>query len=111
MLTLENDILEDLTAELSETDPNFKQSLIIPKIKGAIREVRRVRNYPKHYTDDMIAEDLQNYYSNIINIARYDYNLIGGEGNQNRSENGTSITFVDRDSLFAGIIPLSRTGR
>lgn len=111
MLTLEYEILEDLTAELQETDTKFKQSLIIPKVKQAIREVKQARNYPKHYTDNMIAEDLQNYYSNIVNIARYDYNLIGAEGQQSSSENGTSRSYVDRNSLFSGIIPLSRTGR
>lgn len=111
ILTLEYEILEDLTAELSETDPNFKQSLIISKIKNAVREVKRARNYPKHYTDNMIAEDLRNYYSNIVNIARYDYNLIGNEGQQSGSENGTSRSYIDRNSLFSGIIPLSRTGR
>lgn len=111
MLTLEYELLEDLTTELSETDENFKQSLIIPKIKNAIREVKRARNYPKHYTDNMVAEDLQNFYSNIRNIALYDYNIIGGEFQNNSSENGTSRTFVDRNSLFSGIIPLSRTGR
>lgn len=111
MLTLENDILEDLTADLSETDENFKQSLIIPKIKGAIREVKRARNYPKHYTDSMIAEDLQNYYTNIRALALYDYNLIGGEFEESHSENSISRSWKDRDRLFNGIIPLSRTGR
>lgn len=111
MLTLENDILEDLTAELSETDPKFKQSLIMPKIKNAMREVRRARNYPKHYTKSAIVEDLENYYSNIRNIALFDYNQIGAEGQTSSSENGTSRNFIDRDKLFCGIIPLSRTGR
>ncbi len=111
MLTFENDLLEDLTAELSETDSNFKQSLIIPKIKGAIREVRRVRNYPKYYTESAIVEDLENYYSNIRNIALYDYNKIGGEFEESHSENSTSRNWGDRNKLFAGIIPLSRTGR
>ena len=111
MLTLENDLLEDLKSELSVTDPKFKPELIIPKIKGAIREVKRARNYPKHYTESAIVEDLENYYSNIRNIALFDYNLIGGEFQSNSSENGTSRSFVDRNSLFAGIIPLSRTGR
>lgn len=111
MLTLENDILEDLTADLSETDENFKQSFIIPKIKGAIREVKRARNYPKHYTDSMIAEDLQNYYTNIRALALYDYNLIGGEFEESHSENSISRSWKDRDRLFNGIIPLSRTGR
>lgn len=111
MLTLENDLLEDLKSELSVTDPKFKPELIIPKIKGAIREVKRARNYPKHYTESAILEDLENYYSNIRNIALFDYNLIGGEFQESYSENGKSGSFVDRNSLFAGIIPLSRTGR
>lgn len=111
MLTLESDILEDLTAELSETDEKFKQSLIIPKIKNAIREVKRARNYPKHYTESTIVEDLENYYSNIRSIALFDYNMIGAEGQSSSSENGTSRNFIDRDKLFCGIIPLSRTGR
>lgn len=111
MLTLENDLLEDLKSELSVTDPKFKPELITPKIKGAIREVKRARNYPKHYTESAIAEDLENYYSNIRNIALFDYNLIGGEFQESYSENGKSGSFVKRNSLFAGIIPLSRTGR
>lgn len=108
MLTLENDLLEDLTVELSVTDPKFNQSLILPKIKNAIREVRRARNYPKHYSESAIVEDLGNYYSNIRNIALYDYNMIGGEYESNHSENSTNRTFVDRNSLFSGVIPLSR---
>lgn len=111
MLTLESDLLEDLTAELSETDENFKQSLIIPKIKNAIREARRARNYPKHYAESAIAEDLENYYSNIRSIALFDYNQIGGEGQSSSSENGISRSYIDRNKLFSGIIPLSRTGR
>lgn len=111
MLTLEYEILEDLTEELSSTDPKFKPELIKPKIKNAIREVKRSRNYPKHYTDNMIAEDLQDYYSNIRALALYDYNLIGGEFQESYSENGKSGSLVNRNSLFAGVIPLSRTGR
>lgn len=109
MLTFENDLLEDLTAELSETDANFKETLIIPKIKGAIREVRRARNYPKHYSESEIVEDLENYYSNIRNIALYDYNKIGGEFEESHSENSISRSWGDRDKLFSGIIPLSRS--
>lgn len=111
MLTLEYELLEDLTEELSATDPKFKPELIKPKIKNAIREVKRARNYPKHYTESMITEDLQDFYSNIRALALYDYNIIGGEFQSNSSENGTSRAFIDRNSLFAGVIPLSRKGR
>lgn len=111
MLTLEYELLEDLAEELSATDQKFKPELIKPKIKNAIREVKRARNYPKHYTESAIVEDLENYYSNIRNIALFDYNMIGAEGQSSSSENGTSRSFIDRDKLFSGIIPLSRTGR
>ena len=111
MLTLEYELLEDLTEELSATDPKFKPELIKPKIKNAIREVKQARNYPKHYAESEIVEDLENYYSNIRSIALFDYNLIGGEFQESYSENGKSATFVKRNSLFAGVIPLSRTGR
>lgn len=111
MQTLEYELLEDLTEELSATDTKFKPELIKPKIKNAIKEVKRARNYPKHYTESAIAEDLGNYYSNIRSIALFDYNLIGGEFQESYSENGKSGSFVKRNSLFAGVIPLSRTGR
>lgn len=111
MLTLEYELLEDLTEELSATDPKFKPELIKPKIKNAIREVQKARNYPKYYTESAIAEDLQNFYSNIRALALYDYNIIGGEFQESYSENGKSGTFAKRNSLFSGVIPLSRTGR
>lgn len=108
MLTLENDLLEEMTAELSVTDAEFNQALILPKIKNAIREVKRARNYPKHYSESAIVEDLEKYYSNIRSIALYDYNKIGGEFEDSHSENSISRSFSDRDKLFSGIIPLSR---
>lgn len=111
MLALEFELLEDLTEELTATDQKFNQELIKPKIKNAIREVRNARNYPKHYTESMIADDLQNLYTNIRALALYDYNIIGGEFQESYSENGKSGSFVNRNSLFSGIIPLSRTGR
>lgn len=111
MLTLEYELLEDLTAELSETDENFKKSLIIQKIKNAIREVRKIRNYPKYYTESAIVEDLEKYYSSIRNIALFDYNKIGADFEESHSENSISRNWQDRNKLFSGIIPLSRIGR
>lgn len=111
MLTLEYELLEDLSEELSVTDQKFNPELIKPKIKNAIREVRKARNYPKHYTESMITEDLKDFYTNIRALALYDYNMIGAEGQSSIGENRTSRVFIDRNSLFAGIISLSRIGR
>lgn len=100
---LEEEIMADLTAELSLTDPNFSAALLLPKVRNAMREVKRARNYPESYTDAQIEADMYNYYSNIRNIALYDYNQIGAEWQKSIGENGTSRTFVDRKSLFSGI--------
>lgn len=104
---LENEVFEDLKVELS-TDPTFNGTLLLSKVKNALREVKRARKYPTYYTDEQIERDMYDYFSNIRNIALYDYNLIGGEYEQSHSENSVSRSFVDRNSLFAGIIPLSR---
>ena len=58
MEELMNEILEDLKMELSltkESDINILSS----KVKNAVREIRRDRNYPVSYTDEMIASDLE----------------------------------------------------
>ena len=104
---IEEELLADLTAELEISDKKFNSALLLPKIKNAIREVKKTRRYPKYYTDKQVNEDLYDYYSNIRNIALYDYNTIGMEFQTASSENSTSRTMVSREKLFAGIIPLS----
>ena len=55
----------------------------------------------------MIAQDLDRYYSQIRNLALYDYNSIGFEGESQHGEDSIQRTMVDRNTLFAGIIPLA----
>lgn len=105
---LEEEIMADLTAELSLTDPNFSAALLLPKVRNAMREVKRARNYPASYTSEQIEVDMYDYYSNIRNISLYDYNQIGAEWQKSIGENGTSRTFVDRQSLFSGICAFVR---
>ncbi len=107
-ISLEQEIFSDLTAELSISDENFNPDLLLSKVRNALREVRKARKYPPYYTESQIDRDMYDYYSNVRNIALYDYNLIGAEGNKSRSENSVSITFQDRNELFSGIIPLSK---
>jgi len=106
---LREEIVTDLTTELSITDGNFNPSLLEAKVRGAIREVLNARNYPKSYSDDRIMEDMKYYYSQIRNIALYDYNRIGAEGQKSSAENGISRVYVDRGSLFSGVLPIART--
>lgn len=107
-VSLEQEIVADLTAELSITDENFNENLLLSKVRNALREVKKARKYPSYYTESQIDKDMYDYYSNIRNIALYDYNLIGAEGQTASNENGTSRSYEDRDKYFSGIISLSK---
>lgn len=103
-----DEIVEDMTAELTIVDEDFNADILAIKVKNAYREVKKERNYPTSYTDEMIETDMQDYYSQIREIALYDYNLIGAEFQINHNENGNSMSFIDRNKLFSGIIPIAR---
>lgn len=105
---LEQEIFADLSAELSVSDENFNETLLLSKVRNAMREVKRARNYPKGYSDSQIEEDMYDYFSNIRSLALYDYNQIGGEFQQSAGENGVSRSYIDRDKLFSGICPFVR---
>ena len=107
-MKLQEEIIADLTTEL-QGDDDFNDKILAVKVKNAINEIKSARKYPSSYTEDIINKDLANYYSEITNLARYDYNQIGAEGQSSHSEGDTSRTWVKRDSLFSGIIPLSKT--
>ena len=101
-------VVEDLTIEL-QNDPDFSVDILEVKVKNAIRDVKLKRNYKAtSYNEEQIADDLQNYYSTIVNVARYDYNQIGAEGQSQHTENDVSRTWVDRDRLFSDVIPFIR---
>lgn len=102
---LQEEIVADLTTEL-QGDDDFNEGILAVKVKNAIREIKSARMYPSYYSDEKIIKDLSdNYYSSIINLARYDYNQVGAEGHESYSEGDTSRTWVDRNSLFNGIAP------
>lgn len=98
-----NEIVEELTIEL-KNDATFDADILMIKVKNAIKEVKMKRNYvATSYTENQIADDLNNYYSVIKNVALYDYNQIGAEGEQSHSENSVSRSWVSRDDLFKGV--------
>jgi hypothetical protein len=106
-LTLQDELIADLTEELG-AEPTFNAKALKQKVVNAIREVRKARKYPGYYTEEQIARDLHNFYSNVRNIALYDYNKMGGEFEQSHNENSVSRSFVDRNSLFSGVTPLCK---
>ena len=104
---MKSELVTDLAEELN-TEENFNQTLLEKKVSSAIREVQTARRYPKSYSEEMIVDDMANYYSHIRNIALYDYNQSGVEGQTSSNENGISRAYVNRNSLFKGIVPISR---
>lgn len=104
---MQDELFADLSLEFSG-ESTFDENKLRAKIISAIREVKNARKYPRNYTTEQIENDLQNYYSNIRNIALYDYNKIGAEGESSHNENGVSRAYTERERLFAGIIPLAK---
>ena len=102
--TLQNDITTLLATELGN-DPNFNIDLLRIKVGLAIRDVMGKREYGNsHYTDEKILDELSTrYYSTITNLARYDYNQSGAEGQKNHSENSVSRTWYDRNKLLSDV--------
>ena len=96
------EILEDLKTELGlKKDSDI--AVLTSKVKNAYREVKRTRNYQSYHSQEFIDNDMDNFYSNIRELALYDFNQVGGEGQTSHSENGTSRVWKDRKECFNGI--------
>lgn len=108
MESLIKDVLEDLKTELGLTEAS-DIAILSSKVKNAYREVKRTRNYQPSHTKTFIENDVENYYSNIRELALYDYNQVGAEGETNHSENGTNRTWKDRKDCFDGIVAFCGT--
>lgn len=97
---LQEELIADLTIELKK-EPAFDEDILRSKVVGAIREVKRRRNYAAtSYDAKRIEEDLYNYYTVIRDVVLYDYNTVGAEGQKSHNENSTSRTWVDKEDLF-----------
>lgn len=99
------EILAELKIELGVTE-TADIDLLTSKISGAIREIKLARKY-KSKTDEYIATDMLNFYSNIKNLASYDYCLIGAEFQKAHNENGTNRTYANRSDCFTGVLPIA----
>lgn len=108
---MQDEIFETLKAEILADEAQadlLSENLLKAKIKSAYREVKAARRYPSTYSDEQIESDMLNFYSNVEDIARYDYNAVGSEGMTSYSADGTSIHYRDRDKLFYGVYPIAR---
>lgn len=102
MELLLQEVLEDLVTELDLLEDS-DIAILTSKIKNAYREVKRARNYPASYTEEAVEKDIGNYYSNIRELALYDFNQVGAEGQVNHNENSTSRTWKSRRECLDGV--------
>ena len=102
-----DEIVTDLATEFSN-DETFDINVLTVKVKIVAKELIELRNYSATaMTDEEIEDDIERFYSQVMNVARYDYNQIGAEGESSHNENGINRSFVDRKSLWNGVIPFA----
>lgn len=101
-----SEIVEDLDAELN-TSVDYSLNALKKKVESAAKEVREARRYPDDYTEADVSADLRRFYSNIRNIALYDYNQMGAEFQSYSGEGAIFRNFTDRRRLFYGITPFA----
>lgn len=106
-VTVVDMVISDLTTMYSDK-PTFNEKKIVVIVKKVVEEVIKARRYREEkYSDEQIEADLYNYRSQIYNLSEYDFSHFGAPGELSRSEDSTSRTWIDRNKLFAGILPLS----
>lgn len=101
---LETQVSELLVSEMGD-EPNFKPNVMAVKVKLAVKDVMAKRRYENSkMTDEKILDELSTkYFTTIVNLARYDYNQSGAEGESNHSENSTSRSWVSRNDLLSDV--------
>lgn len=103
-------IIEEVTGDLAielQDDATFNRNILACKVKNAVNEIIRRRNIAgsKLATDADKEADIRQFIVNIHNVALYDYNQIGIEGQTSSTEASTTRTYVNRESLFFGVFP------
>ena len=105
----ETELTTDLTAEITGSGAEVLTDVLSVKVKAVVRELLSIRNYElSGMTDEEVESDIERYYTQCMNVARYDYNQLGAEGEDNHSENGISRKYVSRGNLWAGVVPFVR---
>lgn len=106
--TLNDRILEDVKTLLKDDITSDDENKLNLFVKLSICNVKKYRNYPSEYTESMILDDLENYYSTIIYAVLNAWNRQGTEGEKSHSENNVSVSFINESELYANVIPIAR---
>ena len=106
-----NSILNDVHMYLSDLLNCLWENpdIVASKVSSVVRELMQRRRYSTSgMSDEAILDDIENYYPQVLNMARYDYNTIGAEGEDRHTENGVDRTYTERNKMWSGVVPISR---
>lgn len=105
----EQELNTDLAAEITGSGAEVLTDVLAVKVKAVVRELLNNRNYEHSgMTDAEIEADINRYYTQCMNVARYDYNQLGAEGEDSHSENGISRKYIERGKLWSGVVPFAK---
>lgn len=105
----ETELNTDLAAELTGSGSDVLTDVLAVKVKAVVRELLNIRNYENSgMTDTEIEQDINRYYTQCMNVARYDYNQLGAEGEETHNENGISRKYIERGRLWSGVVPFAK---
>lgn len=105
----ETELNTDLAAEITGSGQTVLTDVLAVKVKAVVRELLNIRNYEHSgMTDAEIETDINRYYTQCMNVARYDYNQLGAEGEDSHSENGISRKYIERGKLWSGAVPFAK---
>jgi len=104
--SFEKSICDALKLEMSK-EPTYDADVVASKVSAVVRELLQRRRYKKAgMLDWAVQDDIENYYTQVLNVARYDFNTIGAEGEDRHTENGVDRTFTECGRLWAGVVPI-----
>lgn len=105
----ETELNTDLAAEIEGSGVTVLENVLSVKVKAVVRELLSIRNYENSgMTDEEIEADIHRYYTQCMNVARFDYNQLGAEGEDTHNENGISRKYIDRNKLWCGVVPFAK---
>ena len=98
-------VYDELVIDIAPKEAGLDALLI--KTNNAYREVKHTRNYPAAAEDTFVETDMGQFFKVIYDLAMYDYNMRGAEGQSRISENGEERTFVKRETLLKPVLPFA----
>lgn len=101
---LKNEVFDELKIEL-QNEPTFEESILELKVKDAYRKVRSRKKYENTmFTEEQIEKHMYVcHFQDVKDVALYNYNMIGAEGQISHSENGISRSFRTEDEILGNI--------